>query len=242
MAVPSDISNLRLWLKADSLSLSNNDPVATWTDSSGQGFNASQGTSGNRPLYKTSIIQGLPVVRFDGTDDFLTLGVVDPFTARTGEACTVFAIVSMTQAASTHWIIARDTDTSAREFAFGFDGTSAPVSQISGGAGLSGTTVSAGWHYLTWELDPAVTHKGYVDGVNTETVAGAAGPTSGDAIDIGRRGYSGFNGYAGMDLLELFAFNRRINSTEIGQMHAYAASRLAPSGLGPGMHVTMHSP
>lgn len=35
--------------------------------------NAIQNTSGNQPKYATSSVNGLPVVRFDGTDDFLTL-------------------------------------------------------------------------------------------------------------------------------------------------------------------------
>jgi len=70
---PSDISGLQLWLKADSLSLSDNDPVAAWTDSSGSGNNMAQSDSSMRPIYKTNILNGQPVVRFDGVDDYLVL-------------------------------------------------------------------------------------------------------------------------------------------------------------------------
>lgn len=70
---PTDIPGLMLWLDAGSLSLSNNDPVPTWADSSAEGNDAAQATSGKRPIYKTNIINSLPVVRFDGADDVLEL-------------------------------------------------------------------------------------------------------------------------------------------------------------------------
>lgn len=72
---PPDFANMTLWLKADSLSLNTNDPVATWTDSSNAGNNATQGTAGFRPTYQGNIVNGMPSVRFDGTDDFLATAV-----------------------------------------------------------------------------------------------------------------------------------------------------------------------
>jgi hypothetical protein len=68
--VPTDLSGLVLWLKADALGLSDNDPISTWADSSGNG-NDAIGVGGARPIFKTAILNGLPVVRFDGIDDFL---------------------------------------------------------------------------------------------------------------------------------------------------------------------------
>lgn len=62
-----------MWLKADSLSLSDGDPVGTWADSSGNANNATQSTSAQKPTYKATILNSLPVVRFDGTDDNLNL-------------------------------------------------------------------------------------------------------------------------------------------------------------------------
>lgn len=68
------VSGASIWLRANALSLSDNDPVTTWLDSSGFGNNAAQATAGKKPLFKTAIVNGLPVVRFDGTDDTLSLG------------------------------------------------------------------------------------------------------------------------------------------------------------------------
>jgi hypothetical protein len=46
--------------------------VDTWTDLSSNSRNATQATSGSRPVYKTAIQGGNPVVRFDGSDDVLS--------------------------------------------------------------------------------------------------------------------------------------------------------------------------
>src|SRR5678816_1516696 len=64
-------SGAALWLKADSLALSNNDPVGLWTDSSGNGHHVSQSGVGEKPLFKTNQLNGYPGVLFDGVDDRL---------------------------------------------------------------------------------------------------------------------------------------------------------------------------
>ena len=70
---PADLPGLQVWLEADAITgLSDTDPVATWADLSVNGHDFVQATSGRRPLYRTGIINGLPVVRFDGTDDRLS--------------------------------------------------------------------------------------------------------------------------------------------------------------------------
>lgn len=69
---PSDYGTVSLWLKANALSLNDGDAVATWPDSSGNGNDATQGTAGQRPVYKANILNALPAVRFDGSNDALT--------------------------------------------------------------------------------------------------------------------------------------------------------------------------
>lgn len=65
-------ATLYLWLKADAITgLNDGDAVDTWTKSGGIASDATQSTAGFRPVYKTNIINTLPVVRFDGSDDKL---------------------------------------------------------------------------------------------------------------------------------------------------------------------------
>lgn len=72
LGYPPKADLLQLWLRADSLALNDGDAVSTWTDESGNGNNAT-GSGSTRPLYKTNIVNGRPVVRGDGVDDYLTL-------------------------------------------------------------------------------------------------------------------------------------------------------------------------
>lgn len=52
---------------------SDNTAVSTWSDRSGNGWDATQGASALRPTFIENELNGNPVVRFDGSDDVLTV-------------------------------------------------------------------------------------------------------------------------------------------------------------------------
>lgn len=66
-----DASTLEVWLDASQLNLSDNDPVSSFTDFSGNNNHAEQGSSSFQPIYKTNQINGNPAIQFDGTNDRL---------------------------------------------------------------------------------------------------------------------------------------------------------------------------
>jgi hypothetical protein len=81
---PSDITGLQLWLDASDAStlydattggslVAADGGVARWEDKSGNARHMTQGTAGSRPARKTSIQGGLDVLRFDGSNDFLSV-------------------------------------------------------------------------------------------------------------------------------------------------------------------------
>lgn len=59
-----------LWIDAemDSGTYVDNDPVSSATDQSGNGRDMTQATGGKQPTYKTGIVGGMAVYRFDGGD------------------------------------------------------------------------------------------------------------------------------------------------------------------------------
>ncbi len=62
-----------LWLRSD-LGVTpgtNAVGVSAWADQSGNGNNFAQAAAGNQPVYNTNIINGRPILRFDGIDDFI---------------------------------------------------------------------------------------------------------------------------------------------------------------------------
>ncbi len=68
--------NMVYWFDANQLGLSNGNPVATWTDMSGNGNNITQATGSLQPTFLTGQLNGKPAVSFDGTDDYLEGGTL----------------------------------------------------------------------------------------------------------------------------------------------------------------------
>ena len=83
--VPSDLTGLSNWYKADALALSNGAAVTSWADSSGAG----RTLTGNA-LFQTNQLNGKPGVQFDGIDDYLTHLAGAAYI--TGKEVTVFAV------------------------------------------------------------------------------------------------------------------------------------------------------
>lgn len=73
---PLRISGCKIWLSADNISgIAGGGAVTTWTNRATPGTNdATQSTAAAKPTLQTSVINGLPVVRFDGTDDTMSCG------------------------------------------------------------------------------------------------------------------------------------------------------------------------
>lgn len=59
---PEAITGLVAWLRADTLTLSAGQAVATWPDSSGRGNHATQPTAAQRPTFTPAAINGLPAL------------------------------------------------------------------------------------------------------------------------------------------------------------------------------------
>lgn len=131
--LPSSITSLKGWWKADSLSgsLSNNDPVANWSDSSGNSNDLSQGTSGNRPLFKTNIQNGLPMIEFDGSDDRLDNLAFSPNFTSTGITIFVVGTIDKKTTAACRFISTNATTGNDYDNGVAFCGSS-------GGTGYSG--------------------------------------------------------------------------------------------------------
>lgn len=72
---PADIAGLALWVEADAGTSTTTDgaAVSTWNDQSGNDRHIT-GSGSTRPVYKADILNGKPVLRFDGVDDVLAAG------------------------------------------------------------------------------------------------------------------------------------------------------------------------
>lgn len=66
-------SGLALWLRSDTGVELNGQGIESLSDLSGNGMDAGQLTAGSQPTLELAAINGEPVIRFDGTDDFLQM-------------------------------------------------------------------------------------------------------------------------------------------------------------------------
>jgi hypothetical protein len=106
---PRSIPGLGVWMDAadqgtmfDSNSggsvITNNVGVGRWMDKSGNGQNATQSISGNRPVYKLNQIGGLPTLDFDGSDD--SLEVPDSAFLKTTNGLSLFVVAILRTSAN----------------------------------------------------------------------------------------------------------------------------------------------
>ncbi|MDD5571188.1 MAG: PKD domain-containing protein, partial [Bacteroidales bacterium] len=87
---PRLISCAKLWLSADSGAVVNVDSVYEWIDRSGSNNDATQSLANKKPLLVNNVINNKPVVRFDGTDDYM---LINPFVQ--SQPITVIAVWSV---------------------------------------------------------------------------------------------------------------------------------------------------
>ncbi|MEO6133561.1 MAG: T9SS type A sorting domain-containing protein [Ginsengibacter sp.] len=72
-------TNLQLWLKADAgVTKDGSNNVSDWADQSGNAHHANQSTPASQPLWVDNVVNGKPVIRFDGNSDLMTTDVTGP--------------------------------------------------------------------------------------------------------------------------------------------------------------------
>ncbi|ANW96953.1 hypothetical protein AXE80_11990 [Wenyingzhuangia fucanilytica] len=120
-------SDMYLWLRADlETSISTETGVSQWNDQSGNNNNVVQATSADQPSYQTSVINGLPVVRFDGesASHELTADIADI----TDESYTIIYIWDFTKSttaiAQESIFSSSNSSSTTDSFQHGFAGTS----------------------------------------------------------------------------------------------------------------------
>lgn len=219
---PASIPGLTAWFDASAITgLNDNDPVSTWTDSSPSAFTAVQGTAGNKPIYKTGIINGKPVVRFDGVDDYLSVAGVDA----NPTDFAFFAVASTTTITGQHTLSGGDVLTNRH---YQLRSSVATLSlfdrQVSGSVGTGRTLVVNTPYVMGFEMQTVsgaftlATNGAYTTGTNAR-----AARTPGNATRIG--GDTAASEWWSGDIAELIYVQTTISAGDRDLVETYLGTK-----------------
>lgn len=244
---PSDIDGLQLWLDATYINQEDNTAVSTWEDKSGNGYDATQSTSANQPVFKKNIINGKPSILFDGVNDTLSVpSSTSIFKFLHSTNSTIFLVCQAGLIASPELNMAfihtatspsgiginvRYEDSGVNEDRLSqniYYGTSGFV--VSSNQTLSNTFPANQFNYANIVSKPsnATPSERSAIQINNGTIRKGNGDTntpvtSNSTLNLTLGGYTGafLNGY----ISEILIYNKALTSGEIASIHNYIKSK-----------------
>lgn len=209
-----------LWLEARDLALADGDPVGSLSDKSGNGNNASAAGS-ERPTKQT--VSGRTVIRFDGSDDWLTGAVTV-----SGTTLTVFALTTLNSGSTSYGRVvsltsgsSQDYSSSARCAAILRDSSSQAITSYRNG-GLSSKAITYGTRHIMVAKFDGTNHTMYVDGSAATSVA-STGTFAVDKYALGREADHGPDKLSG-DIEAVFIFSGALSDSDRTSVETYLAS------------------
>ena len=231
--IPTAIPDLGLWLKADAGITLVGGEVDAWADQSGNGRNFSAPGATNRPAY-SGTRNGLPVLTFDGTTDYLSGNAASLNIARNVSGVTMIAVVKYGAAAvqrafSTRINTAGGTRTllgvSATQWQTGTKRLDADSDVL-----IAGGTANANYVVQSGVLRYSVATAGiFINGVSQVDTAfqtaGNSSDTDSNATFVGASIVPG--SFLNGDLAELIVYRRAITPDERTQVENYLRHKWA---------------
>ena len=226
---PTAIAGLKLWLKADAETYADGDPISTWTDRSGSGFDATASSTA-RPTFKTSVLDTKPVARFDGTNDAMGFASAPLAGAAAGTAFVVVAIDAdppPTDPKSSHPLQSWGTDSGAAHYPYinsiVYDDWGSTVRKTVGNP----TPSLASWRIYCIQ-SAANLWRSFIDGgtpiftTTTNTVAWAAvgGVTPPGIGGTAQTGY-----YMDGDIAEIIIYDSKLSDADLNKVGAYLVAK-----------------
>lgn len=228
--LPSNLAGLQGWWTADfgvysdagiTFAVDTN-TVQQWNDKSVNGRNLSQGTAGNRPTYRTGILNSKPVIRFGGgtDDDFMLGGAASLFF--TNSAFTIFMIGKHAANLTAGWLGSDSTS-----YIWGEWSTTGTVSGIANNDGGIDTATIAGLSSGTYYILTGMHSAGSLySGANDTRTASMGSVASGNTTSVAENLWVGRRGgnYLDGDIAELLIYNVVLSEADRQLVERYLAS------------------
>lgn len=208
---PAAIAGMMVWFEADAITgLNDGDAVSTWPDSSSNGSDLTQSTGSNKPVYKTGIVNGRPVVRFDGTDDKMATEALTQ-----AQPITSFVVArTNAPAGGSHHTLWSNGSGGIQHYLTLTDG----FHSMWGGSALTGTTDrTQGWHVFEAVYNGA-SSVGAIDGITDPAVGNVgAGDFSASALQVGTNNAS----FLGGDVAEVILYDSELSADDREAVRGY---------------------
>lgn len=212
---------LKFFLDADTIAQADNTAVATWTGKINS-KDAANATGAEQPTLQTNEINGHSIVRFDGTDDDLTIT-----THGLNKPCTIATVFKFTGAVATVRVFSSTNMMLTRS------GSTNTTVLMSGGSSVQyGTAADTAYHIHVLQFAGAGNSTGSFDGTATSTAAGTGAPSANLVI-----GGSGTSVWTAMDMACILGVNGLVSSENIARLEGYLAHRYGLAANLPGGHV-----
>ena len=219
-------SGLFAWFKGD-LGLSAG-TVSSWPDVSGSGNTITQTVSGNRPTCSTGVLNGLPVVGFNGTSDYLQFpSIAQSFTGGT-------SIFIVTEAASltagkTFFSFGTSTSSNTKAITGYLNGSGVIAYQVfsttSPSVQTPSSTITTGTYGLL-EMVQDTTNTGYIYVNGTQKATNTLVAIPNVAWPYGYLGIAqAGNGQYSGNIAEALIYNRPVTATERASIESYLMGR-----------------
>jgi hypothetical protein len=217
--VPQTIPDLWMWLDASQQNYNDGDLVNTWRDSSGRSLHATaSGTQ--RPTFKTNILNGKSVMRFDG----IANGMFTP-PLNLPMPDTLIAVAKCNSTATGgYWFYGASGGGPNYQEMYLSSGNGVFAIGVNGNAQWVDFSAnrSGAFHIFTatYGGSPSFFINGYVDG--TKPMAAVALNTEvdfNDGTSIGQ--LDSVAAWTAGDIAELIAYGHELTSTELGLIHGY---------------------
>ena len=225
---PRQLSGLRLWLDA-SLAASlpgaaaDGDPIASWVDQSDTGLTFAQGTGANQPILKLGLLNGRNVVRFDGSNDSLSVSAGALQGSQPGG--TIFVVASRTTDATLRTYLDFGGGGNAGLIFFSCSGSNQEIFQYGSGASVVSVAYTAAptaYHYSTgrWGSGGGDLRVGGIPRASSVTAAGLSfQPT----LYVGSNG--GTVRFHSGDVAEVLFYARTMSDFEVLRVEGYLARK-----------------
>jgi hypothetical protein len=255
-------SGLQLWLDAsDSATLFDatsggslvaaDGGVARWEDKSGNGRHMTQGTAGSRPARKTAIQGGRDVLRFDGSNDFMSVASsTATFTFLHATDSTIFLVLDQNKSGYAPLISTFDTGTANVGMQLDTGNGSGTADNVTHrvNRGVSGSNVvfqttgnaflGAGFNVISVVTQPAnataanrssIRRNGGTAATGNAATGAPSSASSQYNLSLATDNYLGVGSgdatFSSMDIAELIIYNSALSDTDRAAVETYLLAK-----------------